>query len=68
LARTQLFENPNSGISPGNHRSALVMTEGQSNINKSQAITQADLLKAAGVEVFFLAVKLGATAQQEFKR
>ena len=62
LARTQLFEDPNSGISPGNHRSALVMTDGQSNVNKSQTIPQADLLKAAGVEVFVLAVGSYSTA------
>lgn len=56
LARTQLFENPNSGITPGGGRSALVMTDGKSNINKNQTIPQANLLKAAGVEVFVLAV------------
>ena len=32
------------------------MTDGKSNINKSQTIPQANLLKAAGVEVFVLAV------------
>ena len=68
LARTKLFENPNSGITPGGGRSALVMTDGQSNINKTQTIPQADLLKAAGVEVFVLAVgKYTSAAIQEMR-
>lgn len=56
LARTQLFLNPNSRIKRRGGRAALVMTDGKSNINKSQTIPQANLLKAAGVEVFLLAV------------
>ena len=68
LARTELFENPNSGITPGGGRSALVMTDGQSNINKTQTIPQADLLKATGVEVFVLAVgKYTSAAIQEMR-
>lgn len=56
LVRTQLFQNPNSGVNRRGGRTALVMTDGKSNINKSQTIPQANLLKAAGVEVFVLAV------------
>lgn len=56
LARTQLFLNPNSGMNRRGGRAALVMTDGRSNINKSQTIPQANLLKVAGVEVFVLAV------------
>ena len=56
LARTQLFLNPNLGMNRRGGRAALVMTDGKSNINKSQTIPQANLLKAAGVEVFVLAV------------
>lgn len=44
------------------------MTDGQSNINKTQTIPQADLLKAAGVEVFVLAVgKYTSAAIQEMR-
>lgn len=53
---TQLFEYPSSGITQGGHRAALVVTDGNSNVNKSQTIPQANLLKATGVEVFVLAV------------
>ena len=68
LARTQLFENPNSGITPGGGRSALVMTDGQSNINRTQTIPEANLLKAAGVEVFVLAVgKYSTSGIQEMR-
>ena len=56
MARTELFLNPNAGQCPGGKRIAVLVTDGMSNVHKSQTVPQANLLKSAGVEVFVIAV------------
>ncbi|XP_066018079.1 collagen alpha-1(XIV) chain-like [Pocillopora verrucosa] len=52
----RVFEDPNSGKRPGVEKIAFLITDGQSNVDPSKTIPNANLLRASGVEIFVVAV------------
>ncbi|XP_066018098.1 von Willebrand factor A domain-containing protein 1-like [Pocillopora verrucosa] len=52
----RIFEDPSSGKRPGARKIAILITDGQSNVDPTKTIPNAELLKASGVEIFVIAV------------
>ena len=69
MARRDLFLNPAaSGSRQNAHRWAFVVTDGNSNIQRDQTVTQALQLKGIGTRVMVIAVgNYGASGRKEMK-
>ena len=69
MARRDLFLNPAaSGNGQNANRLAVVVTDGNSNIQRDQTVPQAIQLKSIGTEVMVFAVgNFGASEHQEIK-
>lgn len=56
MALTQLIRSNTSNIRVGSKRRILLITDGLSNVKRHQTLLRGDQLKAAGAEIFVMAV------------
>ena len=54
--KTELLENPNSGLIKGAESKVLIVTDGQSNVKSELTLNKAQALKQSNTEIFVVAI------------